>query len=73
MGDSSGTVDTAPEDFVSAGGGLSAGLFDRHQLEAYVDNAAQVLYGADSQYDPFHAPSTSFTVTQPLLRGRGRG
>jgi outer membrane protein len=32
-----------------------------------------VLYGNGSQYDPFHAPSTSITLTQPLLRGAGRG
>jgi outer membrane protein len=31
-----------------------------------------VLYAGTSQYDPFHAPSTSFTLTQPLLRGPGR-
>ena len=31
-----------------------------------------MLYSDTSQYDPFHAPSTSFTFTQPLLRGRGR-
>ena len=42
------------------------------QVEAFVDNAPSVLYGATSQYDPFKSPSTSLTVSQPLLRGRGR-
>jgi outer membrane protein TolC len=42
------------------------------QLEAYVDNSAQVLYANHSQYDPFSAPTVSVTLTQPLLRGRGR-
>jgi outer membrane protein TolC len=30
-----------------------------------------VLYGSNSQLNPFHAPSTSVTLTQPLLKGRG--
>src|ERR1035441_7447591 len=29
--------------------------------------------GKENQYDPAHAPSTSLTLMQPLLRGRGRG
>ncbi len=41
------------------------------QLEATVNNDSQVLYAANSQVDPFHSPSTSVTLTQPLLRGRG--
>ena len=31
-----------------------------------------MLYGSQSERDPFSAPNTSATVTQPLLRGRGR-
>jgi outer membrane protein TolC len=31
-----------------------------------------VIYGSASQYDPFATISTSSTITQPLLRGRGR-
>ncbi len=42
------------------------------QLEATVNNDSQVIYADHSEYNPFHAPSTSVTVTQPLLRGRGR-
>jgi len=42
------------------------------QLEATVNNDSQVINGSKSQFDPFSSPSTSVTVTQPLLRGRGR-
>ena len=42
------------------------------QLEAIVNNSSEVLYGDSSKYDPFYSPSTSVTLTQPLLRGRGR-
>jgi outer membrane protein len=31
-----------------------------------------VLYANNSQYNPLHSPSASLTLTQPLLRGRGR-
>ncbi len=63
---------TAPASYVSTGIDYQQGFSTGAQLDAYVNNAAQVLYAADSQYDPFHAPSTSFTLSQPLLRGRGR-
>jgi|GEM_PF-246174 len=49
--------------------GFSTGL----QLEAIVNNDAQVIYGSSSRLDPFYSPSTSVTLTQPLLRGFGRG
>jgi outer membrane protein len=62
-----------PLDFVSTGLDYQQGFSTGAQLEAYVDNSAQVLYGANSQYNPFHSPSTSITLTQPLLRGFGRG
>jgi outer membrane protein TolC len=42
------------------------------QLEATVNNDSTVLYASQSRYDPFYSPSTSVTLTQPLLRGRGR-
>jgi outer membrane protein TolC len=42
------------------------------QLTAIVNNDSEVLYGSTSKYDPFFSPSTSLTLTQPLLRGRGR-
>lgn len=68
---SSGTT-TGEQDFVSTAVDYQQGFSSGAQLDAFVDNAAQVLYATNSQYDPFHAPSTSFTLTQPLLRGRGR-
>jgi outer membrane protein TolC len=47
------------------------------ELEAIVNNAAQVSYansaGNNTGLNPFHSPSTSVTLTQPLLRGFGRG
>ena len=43
------------------------------QLEAIGNNASAVEYGSRSQHDPFSQPSTSVTLTQPLLKGFGRG
>ncbi len=42
------------------------------QLEATVNNDSAVIYGSKGQLDPFATLSTSTTLTQPLLRGRGR-
>ena|SRR5580658_3337744 len=58
--------------FVNAGLDYQQGFSTGTQLEAYIDNSAQVLYATASQYDPFHAPTVSVTLTQPLLRGFGR-
>lgn len=58
--------------FVSLGLDYQQGFSTGAQFEAYIDNAAQVLYGDQSQYDPFHSPTLPFTLTQPMLRGRGR-
>ena len=66
------TNTTTPLDYVSASIDYQQGFSTGAQLDANVDNAAQVLYASSSQYDPFHAPSASFTLTQPLLRGAGR-
>ncbi len=43
------------------------------QISATVNNDSQVIYSSQSQLNPFSTPSTSVTVTQPLLRGFGRG
>lgn len=43
------------------------------QLEAVVNNDSQVIYADESEANPFHSPSSSLTITQPLLRGFGRG
>jgi outer membrane protein len=69
----SGTAtQTAPLDYVSTGIDYQQGFSTGAQIDASIDNASQVLYASGSQANPFHAPSSSFTVTQPLLRGLGR-
>ncbi|GAA3763056.1 TolC family protein [Terriglobus aquaticus] len=65
-------VNTPPLDFVNTGVDYQQGFSFGAQIEAFVSNAPQVLYANNSQYNPFHAPSTNFTFTQSLLRGRGR-
>jgi outer membrane protein len=67
------TAENQPQSYLSTGIDFQEGFSIGAQLDAFVDNASQVLYASNSQYNPFHAPSTSFTLTQPLLRGAGRG
>lgn len=69
---STGTTPTGTLDYVYTGVDFQEGFSTGTQLDAYVDNAAQVLFASNSQDNPFHAPSTSATLTQPLLRGWGR-
>ncbi len=57
--------------FITANYALVEGFRYGTQLEVDVNNVTQALYGDSSHYDPFKAPNTSVTVTQPLLRGRG--
>jgi outer membrane protein len=71
-GTSSSNTPSGPLDFLSTAVDYQQGFSTGAQLEAYVDNSAQVLYASRSQYDPFSAPTVSVTLTQPLLRGRGR-
>ncbi|HTU45884.1 MAG TPA: TolC family protein [Bryobacteraceae bacterium] len=59
-------------DFVTANYALVEGFSPGTQVEVDLNNAAQVLYGTQNQLDPFATPNTSLTVSQPLLRGRGR-
>jgi outer membrane protein len=66
------TAATPPVDFTALNASYLEGFSTGAQLEAIVNNASEVLYGSTSKYDPFYAPSTSVTLTQPLLRGRGR-
>lgn len=66
------TVSTPPLDFVALNAGYIQGFSTGAQLEAIVNNDSEVLYGSTSKYDPFYAPSSSLTLIQPLLRGRGR-
>lgn len=42
------------------------------QISATINNDSQVIYATKSESDPFYSPSSSVTLTQPLLRGRGR-
>jgi outer membrane protein len=59
-------------DFVETNAAYLQGFSTGAQLEATVNNDSQVINGPKSERDPFYAPSTSVTLTQPLLRGRGR-
>jgi len=63
----------APLTFLAANIAFLQGFSTGAQLEATVNNDSQVIYSTHSEFDPFYAPSTSVTLTQPLLRGRGRG
>jgi outer membrane protein TolC len=65
------STSTNPAQFTELNASYLQGFSTGAQLEGIVNNAPSVLYGSNSQVDPFHAPSTSFTLTQPLLRGRG--
>ncbi len=65
-------VITPPLHYIAANAAYLQGFSTGAQLEAIVNNDAQVVYSTTSENDPFYSPSTSVTVTQPLLRGRGR-
>ncbi len=71
-GSATQTSTSAPLSFLNTAIDYQQGFSPGTQIEAFVNNSPSVLYGSNSQYDPFHSPSTSFTVSQPLLRGRGR-
>jgi outer membrane protein len=58
--------------FTAANYALVQGFSYGTQVEVDVNNAAQVAYGTASRYNPFSAPNTSVSLTQPLLRGFGR-
>jgi outer membrane protein len=64
--------ETQPLDFTEMNVAYLEGFSTGAQLEATVNNDSQVIYGAQSRLDPFYTPSTSVTLTQPLLRGFGR-
>jgi outer membrane protein len=69
---STSTTQSQPLDFTETNIAYLQGFSTGAQLEATVNNDSQVINGPNSVLDPFHAPSTSVTLTQPLLRGRGR-
>ena len=66
-----GSNETQPLDFIAANLSYIEGFRTGLQLEATANDASQVLYGSNSQRDPFSQPGTSVTLTQPLLRGFG--
>ncbi len=71
-GSEGSTVAGPAQDYTALNLGYVQGFSTGAQLEAIVNNDSEVLYGSTSKYDPFYAPSTSVTLIQPLLRGRGR-
>jgi outer membrane protein len=64
---------TQPLDYIAMDVAYLQGFSTGLELEAIVNNASSVEYGSTRQLDPFSTPSTSVTLTQPLLRGFGRG
>ena len=66
------TTTTAPLDFTEVNLGYLEGFSTGAQLTAVVNNDSQVIYGNKSRIDPFYGPTTSVTLNQPLMRGRGR-
>ena len=72
-GNGSGTTDeVAPLDYLALNAAYLQGFSSGAQLEAIVNNDPQVIYSTTSELNPFYSPSTSVTLTQPLLRGAGR-
>ena len=77
-GTSGGTTGAAADttqaqalDFTVANVAYLQGFRTGAQVEATLNNDSQVIYGSSSGANPFSRPSTSLTVTQPLLRGFG--
>lgn len=70
-GTTGSTVSPHPYDFITANLSYVEGFRYGTQLEATANNDSAVVYGSKSQLDPFSRPSTSVTLTQPLLRGFG--
>jgi outer membrane protein TolC len=60
-----------PYDFINTNLSYLQGFRYGTQLEATMNNDSQVIYGTKGQLDPFSRPSTTVTLTQPLLRGFG--
>ena len=69
--DSGTTTTNGTLHFVAANLSYIQGFHTGAELELTANNASAVTYGSVSQRDPFSTPSTSSTLTQPLLRGRG--
>ena len=72
-GTGTGATTTQPQalDFVALNASYIQGFRFGTQLVATANNDSQVIYGSNGSLDPFSQPSTSVTVSQPLLRGYG--
>ncbi len=70
----SGGTSTEPQplNYIAANVAYLQGFSPGTQLTAVANNDSQVLYSTASELNPAYRPSTSVTLTQPLLRGRGR-
>ena len=70
---STGATTTQDEalNFVALDASYLQGFRYGTQLEASANNDSAVIYGQAGQLDPFSRPSTSVTLSQPLLRGFG--
>ncbi len=66
------TTQTSALHYVTANVSYLEGFSTGAQLTVTANNDSPVIYGSASQYDPFATITTSTTLTQPLLRGRGR-
>jgi outer membrane protein len=67
------TTTTQPLDYIGLNIAYLQGFSTGLELEAIVNNASTVEYGSTAQLNPLSTPSTSVTLTQPMLRGFGRG
>ncbi len=67
-----GSSTSGPLQYVTANVAYLQGFSTGTQIEGTVNNDSQVIFSSLSQSNLFHSPSTSITVTQPLLRGFGR-
>jgi outer membrane protein TolC len=72
-GTGSGGTTSQPQalDFVPLNLSYLQGFRYGTQLLATGNNDSQVIYGSTGELDPLSRPSTSVTLTQPLLRGFG--
>ncbi len=67
-----GLTEQQPVHYIAANLAYLQGFSTGTQLTAVANNDSQVIYSTNSQLNPAYRPSTSVTLTQPLLRGRGR-
>ena len=65
------TNQSQPLDFLAANLAYLQGFRTGAQLEATVNNDSEVVFGNRSGFNPLSRPSTSVTLTQPVLRGLG--